>query len=292
MAAGVPSSVWARSGPRERAIPDRNVPLMAFLERIGNVLGFASAPIAAVAAVARRGRVFHPRGDIYAATVTAARTGPGARAGTRLAGNAVVRVSGAWWRRVEWPDVLGVAVRFRGRGGPSVQPAEGDQDLLFATLRRPWTMLLAPLSTDPHDFLANDYYAVSPFDDPDLGRVEWRLRTGDARARFPGRDRYARLRAAARGGEAVLRLEARSREARFAGWVEVARIRLDEVVELDAAALRFRPFRSGRGIRPRGFIHALRPGAYGGSQAARTALRRARPNGRGRRTRTRRPAAT
>ena len=81
----------------------------------------------------------------------------------RLEGAALIRLSTAWWRGgKEWIDALGLAMRL-GRE-PSVEAHEGDQDLLFATIRRPWTTLLAPLTTEQHDFLANDYYAVSPFD--------------------------------------------------------------------------------------------------------------------------------
>jgi hypothetical protein len=49
----------------------------------------------------------------------------------------------------------------------------------------------------------------------------------------------------------------------------VARIDLDQPVELDDRALRFDPFRSGAGIVPVGFVHAIRRAAYAASQHAR-----------------------
>jgi hypothetical protein len=47
----------------------------------------------------------------------------------------------------------------------------------------------------------------------------------------------------------------------------VARIHLLEAVDVDQDLLRFSPFRAGRGIVPRGFVHALRRGAYTASRA-------------------------
>jgi hypothetical protein len=41
------------------------------------------------------------------------------------------------------------------------------------------------------------------------------------------------------------------------------------VNRLDREALRFDPFRSGRGVRPVGFVHSMREGTYLASQAAR-----------------------
>jgi hypothetical protein len=71
-------------------------------------------------------------------------------------------------------DVLGVRDSLwsrktgdKGRSGPH-----------FATIRRPWTMPLAPLATVTTDYLANDYFAVSPFSlegDPNGSRVYFRI---------------------------------------------------------------------------------------------------------------------
>ena len=90
-----------------------------------------------------------------------------------LAGPALVRWSSAWWKRGDRTDVLGCAIRF-GSDPFHAVPQPGDQDLLLATIRRPWSMAFAPWTTDFHDFLANHYYGVSPFLVDDR-RVEWRL---------------------------------------------------------------------------------------------------------------------
>jgi hypothetical protein len=191
----------------------------------------------------------------------------------RLCGAALVRFSSAWWKRREWPDVLGCAIRFT-ESPEAETPAPGDQDLLFATIRRPWTMPFAPLATRYRDFLANRYYAVSPFQAPGIGRVEWRL-TPAAAARA-GSSRAERLQHAVRASSAELQLEFAPYRAPWNAFDEalfepLVRVRLVEALELDQARLRFRPFRSGRGIRPMGFIHWLRPLAYAASQSARPA---------------------
>jgi hypothetical protein len=53
------------------------------------------------------------------------------------------------------------------------------------------------------------------------------------------------------------------------GWRPVVLVVLRERIDLDQSALRFRPFRAGRGIRPRGFVQGLRSLAYRASQRAR-----------------------
>lgn len=237
-------------------------------EPVGKVAGALMAPLTGAVSFIRKARTFHPEGAVYRTEVTAlSAEGPGAEIARRLAGPALVRMSSAWWRGgKEWTDVLGCAVRFRSDPEATHVPAEGDQDLLFATIRSPWTTLLASLTTDVHDFLANDYYAVSPFEVPGLGRVKWRLVTPGSSA---GRgDRAQRLEDAVRQGQAVLHLEARHLGLRKP-WIPVAELRLLERVVMDQAALRFSPFRMGRGIEPRGWIHALRHATYAASQSLR-----------------------
>jgi hypothetical protein len=52
-------------------------------------------------------------------------------------------------------------------------------------------------------------------------------------------------------------------------WTSLAEIRLQDKRALDQEALRFSPFRSGRGIHPRGFVHAMRRPVYALSQCLR-----------------------
>jgi hypothetical protein len=249
------------------------------LDRARRVLGIAaSVPLAAVAAglsFMRRARVFHPSGIVCRAEIEPVGGAPDGAA-ARVRGSGIVRLSSAWWKFGQWPDVLGCAVRF-SEDPLTTTPKASDQDLLFATILRPWTMALAPFMTAYRDFLANRYYAVSPFDVAELGRVEWRL-SPESPERFVG-SRDARLAAAIASGKASFLLEwapyrapwqlvTRAGERQFS---PLARVRLVGVLPLDQATLRFDPFHAGRGLHPVGFVHALRLLTYPASQLARPA---------------------
>lgn len=255
---------------------------MALRESLGNAIGWLLSPLTGVGSFLRQARLLHPEGAVYRARVTTlAGEGPLGEVAARLEGDALARVSSALWRgRKERIDVLGFAVRFRSDAQVSAKPSPEDQDLLFATIRQVWTLPLAPLTTDTHSFLRNDYYAVSPFEVHELGRVRWRLvrPLGGDRARTEdeneneGGDRWSELQRVAERGEAVFQLEVR-RAGGLAVWEPVAAIHLMEKVDVDQDALRFSPFRAGRGIHPRGLVHAIRKGTYLASQAARPAHR-------------------
>lgn len=257
---------------------------MQWTERLGTLLGALLAPFAGGASLLRHGRVLHPSGVLYRADVEPigqeGQEGQVGQVSRRLAGAALVRLSSALWRHREWTDVLGVAIRLRAGDDParvtSPQAEPGDQDLLLATIRRPWTLLLAPWMTQQHDFLANDYYGVSPFEVDGYGRVEWRLVTPRPSMSESGLEREERLEHDVRAGRAELRLEMRPLGSEMAHrWIPVVRIRLVERVVLDEEALRFSPFLDGRGIRPYGFIHALRRATYAASQVGRQLAERA-----------------
>jgi hypothetical protein len=250
---------------------------MARLELAGWVMGLMLSPVVGLVSAARRSRMFHPTGLVCRARAEpVANLGPGAAAvAARLAGPALLRWSSAWWKSGEHIDVLGCAIRFTG-DPLGAEPQPGDQDLLLATIQRPWSLPFAPLSTRVHDFLANAYYGVSPFEVPPLGRGEWRLVAENAAE--TGGSRRQRLEQNITTGRAVLLLEwapypgplARPAAERF---VALLRIQLTGWLELDQRALRFDPFRSGRGLRPVGLVHQMRRAAYRASQALR-------PNGR------------
>lgn len=238
-------------------------------DTLGLLGGALLAPLVASVSALRRARLFHPSGICVRAEVRAIDRDP---LGERLAGPALARLSSAWWKDAEWHDVLGIALRFTGGGALGPRAREGDQDLLFATIRRPWTMALAPFSTDHRDFLANHYFAVSPFRAPGLeGEIEFRL--VPARTVRDGATRRERLGRAMARHDAVLVLHVRRYRRAIAPraepWRPIARIELRSVVTLDQDALRFDPFRDGRGIRPVGLVHALRVGTYAASQQAR-----------------------
>lgn len=240
--------------------------------RVSGTLGGALlAPLTGFTSWLRQSRMFHPRGILCRAEVRPrASTLPERRVAERLAGPALLRWSSAWWKRGEWPDVLGCAVRFT-REPLDVRAKVDDQDLLFATIRRPWTMAFAPLSTQVHDFLSNSYFAVSPFEVKELGRIEWRLRAEEPSP--PGDDRQARLEQAIVSHRKLLleycayRSPRESRDDR--AFRPLAVLELESVIELDQEALRFDPFQHGRDIVPVGFVHALRRATYATSQYSR-----------------------
>lgn len=223
--------------------------------------------------------MFHPSGILCSAVAEAhaGASGPAREVATRLAGPVLARWSSAWWKTGEWMDVLGCALRF-GEEPLTAEAKPNDQDLLLATIQRPWTMPFAPFTTRDHDFFANTFYGVSPFDVPPLGRIEWRLVPEGAPSLWRG-TRRDRIDYRIQGGSANLVLDwapypgplTRPVAAQFQ---PLMRIRVTGFVEFDQRSLRFDPFRSGRGIEPVGFVHNLRRAAYWTSQ-------RSRPSGKG-----------
>lgn len=243
---------------------------MSLRERIGTTVGAMASPWLAAASFARQARVLHPDGETFLVDVVADRAAPDAHhaLAQRLGGPALARFSGAMWKGdVERFEVLGVALRFTDVTAPTVEPREGDQDLLFATIVSPFTMGLSPFTTDATSFSRNHYWAVSPFEVA-RRRVKFRLsplepHKGDREVA----SRYAALREEAAAGRARFRLEVRSTFR--TAWSPLATIELVRSAALDEQALRFSPFRTGRGVVPRGLVHAMRRPAYAASQWAR-----------------------
>lgn len=246
---------------------------MARGELTGRIAGLALSPFTGLISAARQSRMFHPSGLLCAAEAEPIATeGAAGEVAARLAGPVLVRWSSAWWKTGEWIDVLGCALRF-SEGPLGVEPQPGDQDLLLATIQRPWTMPFAPLTTRDDDFFANNYFGVSPFDVSPLGRIEWRLRPEGAPLLNRG-SREERLAYRIDGGTSSLFLEwcsyAGPLKRPLAGDFEpLVRVRISGFIELDQQRLRFDPFRDGRGIKPVGFVHNLRRAAYLTSQRAR-----------------------
>lgn len=235
--------------------------LLGARERVGHLIGASWAPLTAAISKARQARMFHPQGIVCTGEVTPVVGGPFEALGQRLAGPVLARCSAALWKgQPRWFDVLGVALRF-----------EDDQDLLFATIRSPVTMPFAPLATDTEDYLGNRYWAVSPFEVEGVGRMKFLLEpaAGPSRRDGAGGERDQRLRDEVAAGDAGWQLSTRPVFTRT--WHPIAHVGLDQVVDIDQAALRFDPFRAGRGIVPSGLVHAIRPAAYAGSQRARPA---------------------
>lgn len=248
-------------------------PSTSRLHGTGQLVGDVMAPFTGALSALRHSRMFHPRGVLCGARVQPA---PARRelasVAEALGGVALVRWSSALWKGGEWTDVLGCALRFTSPP-LSIEPQPGDQDLLLATIQRPWTMPLSPFTTRTHDFLANVYFGVSPFEVEGLGRVEWRLvPVAPSPAGEQRRERLAR--AMAQGASLSLELAPYSgpwRRPSATRFARVAELLLTGELELDQEALRFDPFRSGRGLMPVGFVHALRRATYAASQRRRPA---------------------
>jgi hypothetical protein len=228
-------------------------------ERIGSLIGKTWAPAIAAIAKARQARMFHPVGLTFEGTAAPmGEDGELGSIGEALAGRVLARCSAALWKKpLEHFDVLGIALRFM----------PDDQDLLFATIISPLTMPLSPLTTNAHDFMANRYWAVAPFALRSGRRVKLRLVPIERRRDGEG-PRNTRLRHDVKNNEAALMLQARRTLHRT--WESVALIRFDRERHLDQNALRFDPFKAGRGIEPVGLVHAIRRAAYAASQRARS----------------------
>lgn len=239
---------------------------MSVREVLGRVLGGILAPIMAEGSLARGAAVVHPDGVIYRGEVSGSdAAGALGALGKALAGPALVRFSNGLhrFRRGHDPrDVLGAAVRF-GAG------SSAEQDLLFGTFRSFLLLPLDALLTNPRDFLANDYHAVTPFRVPGMP-APLTFRLVPERHEADGLDRFERLQNAVAEGHAVLRLDAMVRSA---GAIPVATITLRERAPMEQDALRFNPFRDGAGIVPVGLQNAVRAAVYPASQAGRAAAR-------------------
>jgi hypothetical protein len=242
---------------------------MQVRERIGTVIGKALAPVVAAVSRFRRARTFHPRGIVFVGRSEPIIGGAFANLGADLAGQLLVRCSGALWKRQrERFDVLGMALRFRrSHRAFDHRALPGDRDLLFATIKSPFTMVFSPFTTNAHDFLANQFFAVAPFEVNGHDRVELRLVAID-----PPKGagiRADKLRAAVNAGRCVWHLEARKTLTRH--WHAVARITFEREHDVDQEALHFDAFRTGEGLQPVGVVHAIRKAVYAASQAARPA---------------------
>jgi len=234
-------------------------------ELLGRIVGVLVAPLVFVVALLRRARAFHPDGGVFRAEVRAtAVDAPLARVAERLAGPALARLSAAMVRGdVEKPDVLGLGVRFG---------AAGTQDLLLATFDGfgPRQLRAALASTDVHDFVHNDYRAVSPFRIDGAGLVTLHARGEATGGGGDGVTRAERLEQAMAAGRAVLHVEA---HAAGPDGADAARPLVDVVLvgraSVPPASLRLSPFHDGLGLRPVGFLAGIRWVVYPVSQLAR-----------------------
>jgi len=244
---------------------------------IGRVIGAAVAPLTFIGSLVRGNRLFHPGGVVYRAEVSAiAENGPLGLLAQRLAGTALVRLSGALWKWPEGkrsPDLLGIVVRLRSVDEVTPKSRPGDQDLLLVTAPSLPSLAVAPFRTDVNDFLNNRYYAILPFTLEGAGKVYLRLVPGQRSPEGP--DRRERLALAVAQSTAVLRLEMQVED--FGEqWFPVAAIDLRERLDIEDAELSFDPGSSAKGLVPRGVLQWLRPAAYAASEVGWRQRRRGR----------------
>ena len=226
-------------------------------ELFGFLLGYPLGLIFAAGSILRNARIFHPRGLLFCAEIE---TLP--ESSLTLPSHAIVRFSSAWWKTREWPDVLGLAIRMSKNRINTVSPGKSDQDLLFASFRRPWEIFLAPFSTEHHDFQDNNYFAISPFTLSSGLIVDFMIDPSRGHRTVGTRDE--KLTGNVMAGNVVLRLLMKERNQKT--WRMVARINIKEETSLDQEGLRFHPFQNGQEIRPYGFLQYLRYGPYKMSQ--------------------------
>lgn len=235
---------------------------MGAAELLGRIVGVLVAPLVFLVALVKGARAFHPDGGVFRAEVRATAVDASlVPVAGRLAGPALARLSAAMVRgEVEKPDVLGLGLRFG---------AAGAQDLLLATFDGfgPRQLRAALATTDVHDFLHNDYRAVSPFRLDGAGLFVLHAR-GEASG--SGATRAERLAQAITSGRAVLHVEAR---ALASDGDHAARPLVDVALvgraSVPPASLRLSPFHDGLGLRPVGFLAGIRWVAYPVSQLAR-----------------------
>jgi hypothetical protein len=187
--------------------------------------------------------------------------------GPRLAGPAIIRLSGAFEPQVtQAKDVLGLDLRMRRPADAhSLDARIGDQDLPLGTFESFATASRDRDRTDAGDYLENRYSSVTPWWVPGLGPVIFHLTPAAARSPDRGADRLARLDADLAADQARLAVSVRA----GGRTTDVGELRLIERLAIDGRALRVSMFRQGRAIRPVGFRNGVRATVYPISQLAR-----------------------
>ena len=229
---------------------------LGVLFALGAVLGIVLGVLAIFwISLVRGARAVHAEGVICRAEITALDDA----VGPRLAGDALVRLSGAFEdQATTGSDVLGFELRTRRAGDP---PLAGDQDLVFGTFESFVTAGRDRAATDVGDYLANRYSSVTPWWVPGRGPKTLRLVPPPAAPRGRAPTRLARL-------DADLAAD-RARMALAIDGVTVAAIRLVERLRAADAALHVSMFRCGRGLRPVGLRNGIRATVYPISQLGR-----------------------
>jgi hypothetical protein len=227
-------------------------------ESLGLLIGYPLGLITGTISFLRSARMFHPCGKLVKAQVK--NLNPSF---LKLHPHVMIRFSSATWKYKEWPDVLGLSLRFSTNEYFSEKENGDDQDLLFASFKHPWQTPIGPLLTRFHDFFQNDLYAISPFEAG--GEIVY-FKITPHKTSVSEKNRDVTF---SKNIEehAVLRLWSKERKS---AWQPLADITLEHSFELNQEELFFNPFRCGLKIYPRGFVHHLRIGTYKFSQKGRT----------------------
>jgi hypothetical protein len=239
-------------------------------EVAGTALGLALAPLFSLATRWRGERVFHPSGVLTAGHAVAKPGAPCvAPLAERLQGAVIVRWSGGAHADPKAPqDVLGCAIRFRHPGPLDELDGPDDQDLLTLTAPSILGLAQAIKDTDVSSVETNIFFALGSFRDRDLGKLQVRIVPRSPSSPREGSDRHERLLSAVEQGDLLVTVEVRGPITSDA-WVSVVALELTEFVGVEPRVLSFTPFRTGRGLEPAGFLHAIRRPVYAAAQAAR-----------------------
>ena len=227
---------------------------------IGALIGIVVGVVIFFVSLYRGARAVHAEGVVCRAELIAR----DAAVGPRLAGPALVRLSGAFeGQTTSGTDVLGLDIRMQRAANPD--GSIGDQDLLLGTFESFATAKRDREATNAGDYLANRYSTVTPWWVSGQGPAILRLApiAQPAAARAP--NRIARLDADLAADRARMVLSVHAGGA----TTDVAELRLVERLPSDARSLRASMFRQGRALRPLGLRNGIRATVYPLSQLAR-----------------------
>lgn len=231
---------------------------LGILFAIGSLLGLAIGLLIVPVSLWRGARAVHADGVVCRAEISA--SDPVAQ---RLAGPALVRLSGALESQTGASDVLGLDIRMQRTASRDAR--DGDQDLLLGSFESFRTASRDRASTNAGDYVANRYSTVTPWWLATEGPVLLRLVPPPAQPAERGADRLSRLDADLAADRARFGLAVDA----GAGVRVIGELRLVERIAIDDRTLRASMFRQGRGVRPLGLRNGIRATVYPLSQIAR-----------------------
>lgn len=220
-----------------------NLKMKTLTETLGYFGGYLFGATFGLGSFIRRSKMFHAQGYVF----------KGKCESKLLHGPVVMRFSSALWKHKEWPDVLGMAIKF-GEG-------KDTQDLLFVTTNRVWKLPINIFTSHFTDFSKNIFYSITPFE---VNGKHLKFRAY-CENHAEGENREERIRHLVNSGLASFIIEAKEQNE----WEKVAHITLQKEILLDQQELSFSPFNQGQNLRPVGFVNFLRLRSYQMSQAGR-----------------------